>query len=182
MAYVTGNFFFFFWWGCTTMVSVLKLWFTCFSTCAATHSGFYIMHSWKSLPVGKHRKDLSNSFPDKGNIQLFLSWSVQFCSWASRFRERRQLWCYTNSSWPPRRNESCMLFDLCGDTVSNSSDITFLFGDFKHWSLKCNSDTLLMCQGRFHVKTDLLRIIDTTCVIFSVETCPCISLPKLSQT
>lgn len=160
----------------------LNYWFTCFSTCAAIHSGIYIMHSWNSLPVGKHRKDLSNSFPDKGNIQLFLSWSVQFCSWANRFRENGQLWCYTNKTWPPARNDSCMLFHLYGDTVSNTSDLTLLLVNSRHQSLNCNSGTLLICQGRFHIKMDLSHIIDTTCVIFPVDTSPCIAPPKLSQT
>lgn len=96
--------------------------------------------------MGKHRKDLSDSFPDKGNIQLFLIWSVQFCSWASKFRKTRQLWCHMNKSWPARR-DSCLLFHLCGDTVNNTSCLTFLM-NFRHQSLNCNSGTLVNMPGQ----------------------------------
>jgi len=75
-----------------------------------------------------------------------------------------------------------MFFRLHGDTVSNTSDLNLLLVKFRHQSLNCISATLLISQGRFHIKMDLSHIIDNTSVVFPVETSPCIAPPKLSQT
>lgn len=159
----------------------LNCWFTCFSTCAAIHSWICLTHSWNSLPVGKRRKDLSKSFPNKGNIQLLLSWSVWFCpvlGWADSEQTGSPDATQTNK----HRLTSCKEWQLSalslGWSYCNPSAPVLLLLSLRHQYLNCNFGAFLKCWGRFSSEMDLSHITGTTSVVFPVERWPAQLLPS----
>lgn len=126
----------------------------------------FVLHIPETVCQWANRKDLSKSFPNKGNIQLFLSWSVWFCAVLGR----------AGSEQTGSPDASCKEWQpsalSLGWSYCNTSAPTLLLLSLRHQYLNCNFSTLLICQGRFSIKMALSHITDTPSVLFPAERWP----------